>query len=124
MATYLLSWNPAESPKDFSAAHLARFRTTGRLPYRWRTIRTRNFPVGSRVFVVRAGVDPKGLIASGWTTREPYIARGTVFVGLEFDRLSLFREPLIALAALQRDRQLRDFDWLVQGSGVMLPKSV
>ena len=119
METYLLSWNPAESPHDFSAAHLTRFHSTGRLPYRWRTIRTRNFPVGSRVFVVRAGVDPKGVVASGWTTREPYMMRGTVFVGLQFDQAS--REPLIPLAALERDRQLRNFDWLVEGSGVPSP---
>lgn len=119
METYLLSWNPAESPHDFSAAHLARFRSTGRLPYRWRTIRTRNFPVGSRVFVVRAGVDPKGVVASGWTTREPYVAGGTVFVAVQFDRLS--REPLIPLAVVERDRRFRGFDWLVQGSGVIIP---
>jgi len=122
MDTYLLSWNPAESPHDFSAVHLARLRGAGRLAYRWRTIRTKNFPVGSRVFVVRTGIDPKGIVASGWTTREPYTVRNTVFVGLEFDRAS--REPLIPLATLERDRQLRNVHWLVQGSGVAIPEPV
>ncbi|WHZ17107.1 MAG: hypothetical protein OJF52_003959 [Nitrospira sp.] len=74
MKTFLLSWNPRKSPGDFLRPHIERFRRDGRLSYLWRTIRKRNFPAGSRVLLIRVGEEPRGLIASGKTTREPYTA--------------------------------------------------
>jgi len=122
MATYILSWNPAKSPGDFTRRQLARFHRDGRLPYRWRTIRTRRFPVGSRAFVVRAAIDPKGIVASGWTTGEPYRDDGTWFVSFEFDVVA--RDPVIRLKILGTGLPFRDVNWLVQGSGVELPEAV
>lgn len=122
MATYLLSWNPTKSPDDFTDRQLARLRQSGRWSYRWRTVRTRVFPVGSRVFVVRTGVEPKGIMASGWTTREPYAASGSWFVGVEFD--SATREPAVSVEQLVRNPRLRRFRWLIEGSGVEIPSNI
>jgi len=39
---------------------------------RWSTGNRRNIPIGSRVYLVRLGREPKGIIASGWTASEVY----------------------------------------------------
>ena len=39
---------------------------------RWSCGNNRSIEVGSRVFLLRQGVEPKGIVASGWTTRAPF----------------------------------------------------
>ncbi|WHZ12628.1 MAG: hypothetical protein OJF60_003069 [Burkholderiaceae bacterium] len=74
MPAYLLTWNPkhwrwAELPT------IARKLRDG-LPVeqRWSCGNSRSIAVGSRVFLLRQGVEPKGIIASGWITKPPYAA--------------------------------------------------
>lgn len=75
------------------------------------------------MLLVRVGEEPRGLIASGKSTKEPYTVAGTYFVDVEFDRLSK-DQPFIPLKELQRDRRLKNFNWLIQGSGVELPVAI
>lgn len=39
---------------------------------RWSIGNTRSIPVGTRAFILKQGDEPRGLVASGWTTREPF----------------------------------------------------
>lgn len=41
---------------------------------RWSCGNSRSIEVGSRVFLLRQGVEPKGIVASGWATRAPFAA--------------------------------------------------
>lgn len=71
MTTYLLTWNPERWPWDDFGEGLRRVRAGESYEMPWSTGNTRNIPVGSRVFLLKQGVEPRGLIASGWTTGLP-----------------------------------------------------
>ncbi len=71
MPTFMLTWNPAQSlPRDLreTVAEIA----AGELAkWEWSTGNRSNLPVNSRVFLVRQGVEPKGVVASGFCIEEP-----------------------------------------------------
>lgn len=69
MATYLLTWNPDNwTWSDLSEVLLAV--RQGRVTEdRWSCGNTKSVPLGARVFLLRQGVEPKGIIASGWVTK-------------------------------------------------------
>lgn len=72
MAAYLLTWNP----KRWTWADLPEVtkKLADGVPVqrRWSCGNNRSIEVGSRVFLLRQGVEPKGIVASGWTTRPPF----------------------------------------------------
>ncbi len=68
----LLTWNPEAWPwieRDVEAARVASGES---MTLRWSSGNTRNIPVGTRAFILKQGKEPRGLVASGWTTREPF----------------------------------------------------
>jgi 5-methylcytosine-specific restriction protein A len=68
MPTYLLTWNPklwSDSQRKAFAKEVAI--TASGIPYemRWSTGRRKNIQEGDRLFIVRLGVEPKGIVAAG-----------------------------------------------------------
>lgn len=74
MPAYLLTWNP----KNWHWAELpsvARNVADGlSVEQRWSCGNSRSIAVGSPVFLLRQGVEPKGIVASGWVTKAPFSA--------------------------------------------------
>lgn len=74
MPAYLLTWNP----KNWHWAELPTIvrNLADGLPveHRWSCGNSRSIVVGSRVFLLRQGVEPKGIVASGWVTKAPFAA--------------------------------------------------
>jgi hypothetical protein len=69
MPTYLLTWNPKRYPfarvakfAEDTAGGKARMMT-------WSTGNRNTIERGDRVFLLRQGRTPKGIIAAGWVTR-------------------------------------------------------
>ncbi len=129
--TILLAWNPRKWPwRDF-AEQLETIREHGSADDRWGCGNRKRIPVGSRFFLIRLGVPPKGIIASGWTTSAPYqpedwhAARNRAprrnFVDITFDKL--FETPPIPLEVLQRT-PFSKFHWAIQMSGVLIPQEI
>jgi 5-methylcytosine-specific restriction enzyme A len=118
MPTFLLNW----SAKVWNWSSFMRdqheFEKYQALNFRWSTGRRKSLPIGSRLFLIRLGEEPRGLIGSGWSTSEPYSSEGRTFVDLTFD--ALFTYPAISLSDLQRS-PLNSFHWAIQGSGVEIP---
>ncbi len=73
MTAVLLTWNPKNWDwKELPALIVGL--ANGRLEdQRWSCGNTRAIEVGTRVFLLRQGVEPKGIVASGWTTRGPFV---------------------------------------------------
>jgi 5-methylcytosine-specific restriction protein A len=71
---YLLTWNP----KNWQWNELPEIahQVANGLPVdqRWSCGNSRSIAVGSRVFLLRQGVEPKGIVASGWVTKAPFAA--------------------------------------------------
>ena len=70
----------------------------------WNTIGAaaiaRHLPEGSRVFLIRLGDQPKGIVASGWCLRKSYRKGGRNYIDLTWDVLSA--NPVVDLSELQR----------------------
>ena len=71
MPAYLLTWNPKNWPWESFEEDYETFLRAGQLDMRWSSGSRRELPIGSRVYLLRQGVEPRGLIASGWTDEEP-----------------------------------------------------
>jgi hypothetical protein len=70
MTTYLLTWNPEKWHWADLSKWVARVRSGEAAEDRWSSGNTKTIPIGSRVFLLRQGVEPRGIMASGWTTTE------------------------------------------------------
>jgi 5-methylcytosine-specific restriction protein A len=66
MATYLLTWNPNSWNWGDLPDVLLAVRQGRAADRRWSCGNTKSVPLGARVFLLRQGVEPKGIIASGW----------------------------------------------------------
>jgi hypothetical protein len=66
--TYLLTWNPANWPWPDRPDVLRRVRDGESVAMRWSAGNTTTIPVGARVFLLRQGPTPRGLMGSGWAT--------------------------------------------------------
>jgi len=132
MATYLFAWNPAlwnwpELPKDIRQLH-----RRGHFDTEWNSGRVRNIEIGSRAFLVRVGVPPKGLFGSGHTLTAPMptahwrpekAAAGAVQQRLTLRLETLHALPLITYADLGVPPFAR-FRWGVRSSGVRIPSTL
>ncbi|MBK9116497.1 MAG: hypothetical protein IPM22_12950, partial [Betaproteobacteria bacterium] len=74
MATYLFAWNPSLWTWPGLAADLRRLQRRGHVDTDWSAGRTRAIEAGSRAFLVRVGVPPKGIFGAGHTLTEPQSA--------------------------------------------------
>ena len=68
----LLSWNIEVSGWNYEEAYSEiknrkKVKTTG-----WRTKATKEVKIGTEVFIIRLGEEPKGIIAHGYVVKEPY----------------------------------------------------
>ena len=128
--TYLLTWNPENWTWNDLNVDQESIRSSGRLERRWSCGNTKGIAVGSRVFLVRLGPDPRGLIGSGRVHKasfedahydEARAARGDTafFVGVHFDYLS--ESPIISMDELQNP-PLDQQHWSAQSSGRTLAR--
>jgi 5-methylcytosine-specific restriction protein A len=132
MATYLFAWNPVLWNWPELARDIAKLRRRGHVDIEWSSGRARNLEPGSRAFLVRLGVPPKGLCGSGFVLSAPMAglhwleakaAAGitTHYVRLRLDTLSL--TPLVTFDALAKPPFSR-YRWGVRQSGTRVPSSL
>ena len=120
MPAYLLSWNPKrfvwEDVGDAVAATVA----GQTLPWDWSTGNIRPVRRGERVFLLKQGAKPTGVVASGYTPSDSYQADpwdgdGTAnMVDVEFDRILNPDNPLPTEFATGPPAR---FYWVITASG-------
>lgn len=72
MPAYILTWNPNKWPWSDRLEDAERVRSGAADDLRWSAGGTRSIPIGSRVYLLRQGEEPRGIMASGWTTSVVY----------------------------------------------------
>lgn len=130
MPGYLLTWNPKTSYQftDLAerAAAVARL---GSIAMRWSSGRRKTLPVGSRVFFLRQGFEPRGIYGTGTTTSEPFEdvhwdtsreGAKALYVDVDVDYLvDAENDPSRVLATHELSEPLlRDINWNTQASGI------
>jgi len=132
MATYLFAWNPAIWNWPELAADIRKLARRGHLDTGWSCGRHRNIDPGSRAFLVRLGVPPKGIFGSGVSLTAPETGRHWIeekaAAGITTNHLTLrlgalFDAPLVTFDELTVP-PFRRFRWGVRSSGTYLPETI
>ena len=132
MATYLFAWNPKLWPWPELPALCRRVQRRGFGDVEWSSGRTRQIEPGSRAFMIRLGVPPKGVIGAGVTMSAPRqaihwraekAALGTMTRYLDLRLEVLLESPIISFDDLARPPFAR-YRWGIRQSGAYLPESL
>ena len=132
MATYLLTWNPAKWNWRNLAVEARALRKGKKLRGSWSCGVSKLIRPGDRLFLLKQGTKPRGIVASGWAKSKPYDAphwdlvkrrKGIParFVDLQYDALlEPESEPVLDVAELHRG-SLAEVHWRTQISGIRIP---
>jgi hypothetical protein len=129
VATHLFAWNPALWSWPTLRADARALARRGHLDAEWSAGRTRQLEPGSRAFLVRLGVPPKGLFGAGtvmtapverahWRKDKAAAGATTGYVMLRLD--ALYETPLVTFDDLAC-APFAGFRWGIRQSGVRLP---
>lgn len=132
MRTFLLTYNPDRSAQ-FSDGEwhddLEAVRAGASIPGRWSTGARTSLDIGDRVYLLRQGPEPRGIIASGWTVSEGYVDEHfddptleANYVEVEWDALAPMDDPLPTGRLLSEVSQVKWNNLL--GSGVEVKADV
>ena len=132
VSAYLFAWNPKRWTWNDLDAQIEQVGVSGHTDDRWSSGNTKQIPAGIRFFLIRLGVEPKGIIGSGVTLSAPDFgphwdeeraASGdeTLYCDIRFDYLS--DGVLITWEELQQP-PFSSFRWGVQASGISIPTLV
>ena len=125
--SWLLSWNPSKWDWSTFAADRTKTIEGRNVDISWQC-RAKLPNPGDRVFLVRTGVDPKGIVAAGKITRRPYVSKHwdpahadagdtTSFVDVAFESVrDAEADEIVTLKAL-KDREPYQ-EWSPQNSGI------
>jgi len=135
MSTYLLTWNPAKWPWDDLTDCIQQIRKTGHYRERWSCGRNRRIVEGDRVFLLRQGLEPRGIVGSGrvvsevfddwhWDEAKRAAGQRVWCIDVDFDvLLDADREPILTRAKLN-EGVLGHMHWDPQSSGITVPEDV
>jgi len=72
MATYLLTWNPQKWTWEDLQDCIDETAKKGFIKFRWSCGNSKRIVKGDRVFLLRQGVEPRGIVASGWAASKSF----------------------------------------------------
>jgi hypothetical protein len=124
MRAFLFGWNPVKFEWVDLDQAIVKLRSGGTLEDNWSAASHKAIKPGDRAFVVRVGVEPKGIFASGIISSEPYLAfrkgRHYYRVNIQFDTLlNPDKEPILTLNILKTG-DLAKQTWTPQASGISI----
>lgn len=133
MSAYLLTWNPNNWRWDDLRSVIQALQSGDTTPIRWSCGNTKSIPIGARVFLLRQGVEPKGVVASGWVTRKVFeaphydptrAATGGKAKFIEFSPdVILDVEVTLPLDVRGKSSPLSDVNWGTPASGISIADS-
>lgn len=124
MKAYLFGWNPLKFAWEGLDDDIQKLADEGNLTDNWSVVSHKTIRPGDRAYIVRVGVEPKGIFASGFIASDPYPAvrkgRSYYRVQIALDvLLNPARERILTLDILKTgDRALQN--WTPQASGISI----
>jgi hypothetical protein len=124
MKAFLFGWNPIKFKWDNVDEDIKKLKTTGELVDNWSVASYKNIKPGDRAYVVRLGLEPKGIFASGFVSSEPYVVfrKGRHYhrIDISFDvLLNPDKEPILTFDILKTGN-LAEQTWAPQASGISI----
>ena len=119
----LLSWNPENPDWNYKEAYL-KVKNGEKYETDWRTSRKNGVEEKTEVFLIKIGdEEPKGIIAHGHVTEEPYLEGERYYVNVEFDEiLDYENEKIIKQSDLMN--KLPEQDWKLRASGIEIDEAI
>lgn len=119
----LLSWNPENPDWNYKEAYL-KVKNGEKYETDWRTSRKNGVEEKTEVFLIKIGdEEPKGIIAHGHVTEEPYLEGERYYVNVEFDKiLDYENEKIIKQSDLMN--KLPEQDWKLRASGIEIDEAI
>ena len=132
MSSYLFAWNPNRWAWNDLDAQIEQVGIAGNADDRWSSGNTKQLPTGSRFFLIRLGVEPKGIIGSGitittpsngphWDAAKASSGEEALYCDISFDFLS--SDVIVTWEELQKP-PFSSFHWGIQSSGIALPEQI
>ena len=122
----LFSWNPKKSGwtvEKYKEAYL-KVKNGEKYETDWRTSRKNGVEEKTEVFLIKIGdEEPKGIIAHGHVTEEPYLEGERYYVNVEFDKILDYENEEILK---QEDLMLKfpEQKWSPQASGIEIKETI
>ena len=131
---YLLTWNPARYFEGRLAPNIQALKEQGSTTLRWSTGNRKDMPQGSRVFLLRQGVEPRGLVGVGtvqgpvmeephWNPAQRALGRTSLLVDVQWHALAA--APFVSRTRLidQLGANTESL-WSTKSGGVSVPSEV
>ena len=137
MKTWLLTWNPNRYAWDkMNGGYddlFNRMNQVGHIFETWSTGVNTSIREGDRLFLIRLGKEPKGIVASGYAAtnvfKSPHWEQHRAIKGdmskhvyVEFDKMFLPQESPLPMSVLKGIAPF--FKWSSQASGVSIPDDI
>jgi len=124
MKAYLFGWNPIKFKWEDIDYDIKKLKTEGKLEEDWSVASHKTIKPGDRAYVVRVGVEPKGIFASGYISSEPFLAsrKGRIYhrIAITLDvLLNPDKHPILTLDILKTGN-LAVQTWTPQASGISI----
>lgn len=124
MKAYLFGWNPLKFKWEDLDKDIATLKANGIYKDNWSVISHKTIQPGDRAYIVRVGVEPKGIFASGVISSEPYLAlrKGRTYYRIEISLdvlLNPDKQPILTLDILKTGN-LAMQTWTPQASGISI----
>ena len=119
----LLSWNPENLDWNYKEAYL-KVKNGEKYEIDWRTSRKNGVEEKTEIFLIKLGdEEPKGIIAHGHVTEEPYLEGERYYVNVEFDKILDYENEEILK---QEDLMLKfsEQKWSPQASGIEIKETI
>lgn len=134
ISTYLLTWNPVKYLWDDIDDCIKKLGIYGHFNRYWSCGRSKKPKPGDRFFPLRQKIEPRGIVASGYITFEPYVdvsphnkSGWSRYVKIVYDVI-LKPDPAFPEKILLRQRldepEFSKVHWDAQGSGIQIPDEV
>jgi 5-methylcytosine-specific restriction protein A len=125
--TYLFVWNPKRWTWETLEQDIEQVDLTGKCSQRWSCGNTKSIQPGDRIFLVKLGVEPKGIIGAGFATTEAFPERHwsgenkeAFYIDIDFEvLLNPDKEPILTLDLLKTGK-LAEQNWTPQASGISI----
>jgi len=125
MNTYLFLWNPERWPWTTLEQDIKEMNLTGQYSGRWSCGNRKSIQSGDRIFILKVGKAPKGIIAAGFATSEPFEGKhwgeenkNALYIDIDFEvLLNHNEEPILTVDDLNNTGNLAKQNWKPQASG-------
>jgi len=125
MKAYLFGWNPIKFKWEDIDDDIQKLASGEKFEENWSVASHKTIQPGDRAYVVRVGVEPKGIFASGIVSSEPYVAfrkgRHYFRINITFDVLLNPNKEQILILDILKTGNLAAQTWTPQASGIFHP---